>query len=264
MNLKPPPRDTRRLWVKEKLRNLEHCQKIGIFLEQGAKQRTMVGHAGPWKWSNDPRYDYATVDPNMIVWDIGDDIVEVVNGVEERRERPWEDTRRDCEGLWDELDEVVHDGVYYVALSGGKGVHTAIYLEDPTDGGMWDGKDFALHDRRQAIADWIDFRRKMKGLPKIVYDPVCISPNIGSRQLREYGSVKTRAKTLFFVGPSGRRPLPATREEAYLQAGIRYPKEIVRVKTVDGLHQARLREALGKPCPQSGECFLTTCDACPY
>lgn len=258
LSLLPPDPHAREKWVKLLLKELEHCAELGLVdpAHLGGL-RTMRGHKGTWRWQSGPDYDYRTILPNEIVFDIGDHC------------ETWGEVVEQSEALWDELDEMVKDGEYLACLSGGKGTHTHLFLEDPTDGMLWDYKSFPDHDLRTKIANWMTFRRRVKatrGGSRVFPDPVCIAPNHGSRQLREFGSVKKRAKTLFFVGPLHRKPLPYDIGEAYFSVGLKYPSSVLRCRSVDGLSQARLTRTFGTTCPRSAACVLdrTGCDSCPF
>lgn len=267
LNLVPPRADARARWVKLLVQELEHCERIGIHLEDGPVLRTMVAHRGTWRWSNDPHYAYRCILPSEVVFDIGDDRIDVVEGEVVRTELEWKDVVEQSEALWDELDTMLGpEDAYYATLSGGKGTHTHLFLENPTDQLMWDGRDFPKHDLRESIMTWIVARRRMQERFPIDADPACIAPSVGGRQLREFGAVKNRAKTLFFVGPRGRKSLPATQAEAYASAGLMYPLGITRCRSVDGLKQALLTRTFGRTCPSEASCFISqnACRLCPY
>lgn len=254
--MRPPPADARARWVRHLQAELAHCAEIGLDLSgRGLNLRTMSAHKGTWTWSANVNYAYRTILPNEVVFDIGD------------HAKDWGEVVDQSEALWDELDEMVHDGAYYAALSGGRGTHTHLWLEDPTDGTMWDGRDWPKHDLREKIADWVKFRRLAKGATvRVQPDPVCIAPSHGGRQLREFGATKMRSKTLLFEGPLQRKPLPRNQAQAYATAGLKYPNAIRRCRSVDGLEHARRRAALGTRCPRSSTCALVkdACQECPY
>lgn len=205
--------------------------------------RPTIGGGMLWRWSDDrtqPTYAYRAMLSNQIVFDIGD------NG-------DWDECVRDTHALWDALNWF---GVaYWGSLSGGKGTHTEVF-----------GPAGLTREGRMGVANTIltaarYFKSGTVWGDGITVDRLLLDPNEGSRQVREFGAIKTRAKVLWCKGPSGYSPLPDSRCAAYQQVeSLRNgtPTRLPKTEDLDRLHIGAETGCIGYgKCPIGPQCVPT-------
>lgn len=198
-----------------------------------------------YEYGNDPFYDYRTLLPNQIVWDVGDNRPDGTP-------TPWEDTRRFTHALWDALNYL---GLrYWGALSGGKGTHTEVFLHHGIS-----GDDRARIARIiSAVADQFLTGQAMP-IEGIEYDNLLITHREHSRVVREFGAVKAHPKTLWVDGPTRYTRLPESREAAYASLPATAPTAPASLPTNPDserlLWQYRMENVGYGTCPKGPQCI---------
>lgn len=206
-------------------------------------------------------YGYRTIYSNETVLDIGDE----GEGYE-----TWQEVVDASIAIWGRLTRAGYKQGrdWWPAISGGKGTHTHIFIQNDTYRSYLRAGDFdgaRDHDNREPFIDFIT--RGQDAQRSIPYDKRKVAPHPGTSQIREFGAKhpKTGIRKALWTGPYD--ALPNDKEKLLQGQHLSlFPREVGTCGTPCGALHAEIRRTFGGNCPRSRACWSSPgwlCDNCP-
>lgn len=237
-----------------------------------------ANHQGePKEWFDLERYrlhDLRQVLEFEVAFDVGD-----TTDFETALQHSW--------ALWDLLEQTeggpFQDHTFYGALSGGKGVHTHVFLDNQVlmdqmekahrNGTLYSNGELNDSVRKGLIREFDKrewFKKAILGLwrDELGEDPDVDMTLLAPKKLqlvRSFGALKADRKVL--VATMEERVVDPTmdRRSCYDAAGDRIPETVSVIPQPVGVRHAVVRSAVGGPCPQNSNClrYGGWCTSCP-
>jgi hypothetical protein len=240
--------------------NLEHPNALLV-----ADRQQRRGKPGAWRPAQQyAPYDLREVLPNEVLFDIGDNT-------------NFPKALTQSHTLWDMLDDLEFNdrfpdhmlqhaqqpnGDYWGALSGGRGLHTHVFLDMP----RWNRDRFFKMRRLYASATVNLLRKRLDHEPDV--DQNVLHHNEEARIVRAFGARKNDAKTLIARRGERRVAKGTSRDESYAVARTRMPEAITPLASPIAVKHHEVRKAVGRTCPKRTSCFTDAaldglCTSCP-
>lgn len=222
--------------------------------EEGTKKRGLrVGRASAttdkiawFRTMTYKPYDYRCVLNREVLYDVGDNST-------------FENSLRYSFALWEALrkaefqhKKVWEGGSFWGGLSGGRGVHTHVFIDDP--------------DHREPFVSAMNtlWRIELDGEEPDVDRPH-LHPRPGTKFVREFGARKRQyQKTLIATPEEQILKKIISRGEAYARVPLELPKHPVPISQPVGGYHYEVRRAFGGKCPVKRRCIVDKiCEECP-